>query len=168
MNNIVPHEVIERKIFLIRGQKVMIDSDLAELYCIENKYLKRAVNRNIERFPSDFMFQLTKEEYNLLRCQFGTLKKGEHAKFLPYVFTEQGISMLSSVLNSSMAIQVNIAIMRTFSNLRSVLSNHVELRKKIEKMEKKYDSQFQIVFEAIKQLIEVPEKKVCKIGFLRD
>ena len=166
---LIPGETIESKIFLLRGEKVMIDSDLAILYKVEVKQLKRAVNRNIERFPDDFMFRLTKEEYQALRCHFGTLKRGGHAKYLPYAFTEQGVAMLSSVLNSKRAILVNIQIMRAFTMLRKMLLTHADLKRKIEAMEKKYDGQFQIVFKAIKKLMEPPpEKPKCRIGFHHD
>ena len=162
---IVPFEDIERKIFLIRDKRVMLDRDLANLYRVETKQLKRAVRRNKERFPDDFMFQLTQKEYHMLRCQFGTLKHGEHAKYLPYAFTEQGVAMLSSVLKSKTAIQVNIQIMRAFIKMRQMLSSHEKLYRKVETMEKKYDAQFKIVFEAIKQLLKPPEKPKRKIGF---
>ena len=165
---IVPQQVIESKIFIIRGKKVMLDKDLAVLYGVETKMLNRAVKRNLERFPEDFMFQLTKEEYvELLRYQFGTLKRGEHSKYLPYVFAENGVAMLSSVLNSKRAIQVNIQIMRTFTKIREMLITHKELRQKIEAMEKKYDYQFKVVFDVIKQLISPQETKKGKIGFRR-
>jgi len=169
MSDIVPQEVIETKIIFIKGKKVMLDKDLAQLYGVETKALNRAVKRNIDRFPDDFMFQLKKEEYDeLLRCQIGTLKKGQHSKYLPYAFTENGVAMLSSVLNSERAIKVNIQIMRTFTRFREMLMTHKDLKEKIEAMEKKYDYQFKIVFDAIKQLLEPPEKTKKKIGFLRE
>lgn len=169
MSNIVPQEIIETKIILIRGKKVMLDKDLAQLYGVETKALKRAVKRNIDRFPDDFMFQLSTEEYNeLLRYQFGTLKRGQHSKYLPFAFTENGVAMLSSVLNSQRAVQVNIQIMRTFTKLREMLMTHKDLKDKIEAMEKKYDYQFKIVFDTIKELLEPPKKTKKKIGFLRD
>ena len=165
-DSIVPAELIERKIYLIRNKKVMLDSDLAELYDVETKVLNQAVKRNIARFPEDFMFQLNKEEaLELSRSQFVTLKRGQNIKYLPHVFTENGVAMLSSVLNSEMAIQVNIQIMRTFTKIREMLSSHKDLKRKIEEMEKKYDSQFKIVFNAIKELMTLPEKQVRKIGF---
>jgi phage regulator Rha-like protein len=168
MHEIIPAELIEKKIYLIRGQKVMFDKDLAALYDVETKMLKRAVKRNIDRFPDDFMFQLTKEEYSVfLRYQFGTLKRGKHSKYMPYVFTENGVAMLSSVLNSKRAIQVNIQIMRTFTKLRMLMASHKDLRRKIENMEKKYDEQFHVVFEAIKKLLESPKKLKKQIGFGR-
>ena len=165
-DTIVPAELIERKIYLIRNKKVMLDSDLAELYNVETKVLNQAVKRNIARFPEDFMFQLNKEEaLELSRSQFVTLKRGQNIKYLPHVFTENGVAMLSSVLNSERSIQVNIQIMRTFTKIREMLSSHKDLRHKIEEMEKKYDSQFKIVFNAIKELMNPPEKQVRKIGF---
>ena len=143
----------------------MIDRALAKLYDVETKTLNQAVKRNIERFPEDFMLQLTTEEAKSLRSQFVTLKRGQHLKYLPYAFTEHGILMLSSVLNSKRAIQVNIQIMRTFTKLREMLATHAKLRHKIEEMEEKYDDQFKIVFEAIKQLLEPPQKSKELIGF---
>jgi len=159
----VPMERITNKIHLKRGQKVMLDRDLAELYGVETKVLKQAVRRNIKRFPADFMFELKAEEEKALRSQFVTLKRGQHSKYLSFAFTEQGVAMLSSVLNSDRAIQVNIQIMRAFTKLREMLSTHEDLKKKIEAMEKKYDQQFQVIFEAIKQLLETEAKP--KIGF---
>ncbi|MEE9604045.1 MAG: ORF6N domain-containing protein [Candidatus Scalindua sp.] len=161
----IPEETIEGKILLIRHKKVMLDTDLALLYEVEIRALNQAVKRNIERFPGDFMFQLTKGEYESLRSQFVTLRRGQHRKYLPYAFTEQGVAMLSSVLNSKRAIQVNIQIMRAFIKLREMLLTHKELKQKIEAMERKYDYQFKIVFDAIKKLLEPPEKPKGKIGF---
>ena len=126
--NLIPQEHIENRIFFIREQKVMLDRDLAILYDVETKALNQAVKRNVKRFPSDFMFQLTREEATSLRSHFVTLKRGRHSKYAPYAFTEHGILMLSSVLNSQRAIQVNIQIMRTFTKLREMLASHVELR----------------------------------------
>ncbi|MFA5098279.1 MAG: ORF6N domain-containing protein [Candidatus Margulisiibacteriota bacterium] len=146
----------------------MLDNDLAELYGVETKNFKRAVRRNIFRFPHDFMIKLTIEEQSALRCHFGALERGKHSKYLMYAFTEQGISMLSSVLSSRRAISVNIQIMRTFTKLRAMLSGYKELREKIEEMEKKYDGQFKIVFEALKEMLYEKEKPKAKIGFLRD
>ena len=137
MKSLVPVEIITSKIYLIRDQKVMLDRDLADLYGVETKQLKRAVRRHVKRFPEDFMFQLTKEEYLFLRGQFGTLKRGAHSKYLPMAFTEQGIAMLSSVLNSSQAIEVNIAIMRAFVQLRKMIGLHNELSRKLSDLEKK-------------------------------
>lgn len=162
--NVAP-EVVERRILLIRGQKVMLDFHLAELYEVGTKTLKRAVKRNFDRFPIDFMFALTPEEYTPLRYQFGTLKRGAHSKYLPYAFTEQGVAMLSSVLNSKRAVQVNIEIMRAFVRLREILSTHKDIAHKLEELEKKYDEQFRVVFEAIKQLMIPLEQPKRRIGF---
>jgi hypothetical protein len=164
---VVPQEIIERKILIIRGKKVMLDKDLAVLYGVTTGNLNKAVNRNIERFPEDFMFQLNNEEFKNLIFHFGTSSWGGTRK-LPYAFTENCVAMLSSVLNSKRAIQVNIQIMRTFTKIREMLTTHKELRQKIEEMEKKYDYQFKIVFDAIKQLLEPPQKPRKKIGFLRE
>ena len=161
-------EKITGKIYLIRGQKVMLDRDLAELYQVETKQLKRAVRRNIDRFPADFMFELTKAELENWRCQFGTSKSEKKGlRYKPLAFTEQGVAMLSSILRSKRAVQVNIQIMRAFTQLRQMLLTHADLKKKIETMEKKYDKQFRIVFEAITQLLEVDEKPKKKIGYLK-
>ena len=160
----VRESIIEGKIYLIRGKKVMLDRDLAELYGVETKGLIRAVKRNMERFPSDFMLLLTQQEVAILRYQFGTSSWGGR-RYLPYAFTEQGVAMLSSVLNSERAIQVNIQIIRTFTKLRELLSSNAELRKKIEEMERKYDQQFRVVFDAIKKLLEPSEGPRKKIGF---
>jgi hypothetical protein len=158
-------EVIEKKILLIRGQKVMLDFQLAELYGVETKALKRAVRRNIDRFPNDFVFVLTADEYAALRYHFGTLKRGEHTKYLPYAFTEQGVAMLSSVLKSKRAALVNIEIMRAFVRLREILGTHKDLARKLEELEKRYDERFRVVFEAIRQLMLPPEKPKRQIGF---
>ena len=137
---VVQQEVIEGKIYIIRGHKVMLDSDLAELYEAETKVLLQAVKRNLERFPSDFMFQLNNQEVISLRSQFVTSKSSRGGRrYLPYVFTEQGVAMLSTVLKNDRAIKVNIAIMRAFVNLRGMLSTHKDLARKLEQMEKKYD-----------------------------
>jgi hypothetical protein len=143
----------------------MLDADLAKLYGVETKNLTRQVRRNMRRFPEDFMIRLTRKEYQeILRCQFGTLEMGKFSKYLPYAFTEQGVAMLSSVLNSERAIMVNIHIMRAFIQLRRGLFTYRELKDKIEQMEKKYDKNFLIVFEAIKQLL-APPKQTQAIGF---
>jgi len=168
MNNMLAQEVIENRILFIRGKKVMVDTHLARLYQIETKALNLAVKRNIERFPADFMFQLTKNEYTHLRFQFETSKQRGGRRYTPYVFTELGIAMLSSILNSRKAIQINMQIMRTFIKIREIMATHKELREKIEKMEKNYDSQFKIVFEAIRQLLETPEPSKKKYGFLAE
>ncbi len=167
MSDVISIEVITSKIFVVRGKKVMLDRNLAKLYGVETKHLTRQVRRNIERFPHDFLIQLTRKEYQeILRCQFGTLGIGRYSKYLPYAFAEQGVAMLSSVLNSNQAIQVNIQIMRAFTQLRRMLLTNKDLRHKIEKMEKKHDKQFTIVFQAIKQLLEPPPVKEKRItGF---
>ena len=164
MTTLVPTELIASKIYLIRGIKIMLDRDLAELYGVETKVLKQAVRRNIKRFPNDFMFELTKDEFENLRSQIVTSSWGG-ARYLPMAFTEQGVAMLSTVLKSDRAIQVNIQIMRAFTQLRQMLSTHKDLKRKIESMEKKYDQQFQVVFEAIKQLLTEEGKPKKKIGF---
>lgn len=154
---------------MIRGKKVMMDKNLAELYNVEAKVLNQAVKRNIARFPSDFMFHLNKQETDILRSQFVTLKsgRGQHRKYLPYVFTEQGVAMLSSVLNSERAIQMNIQIIRTFTQLRELLSTHKDLKEKIENREKKYDKQLREIFEAIKRLLTEEIKPKNQIGFAK-
>jgi len=165
--SLIPVERIEKTILLIRRQRVMLDADLATLYGVETRVLIQAVKRNLERFPKDFMFQLSKEEADFLRSQIVTLKRGrgQHSKYLPYVFTEQGVAMLSSVLRSPRAIQVNIEIMRAFIRLRQMLASHVELARKLDAMERKYDAQFKVVFDAIRQLMAPPEPKRRSIGF---
>ncbi|MCF7879072.1 MAG: ORF6N domain-containing protein [Candidatus Omnitrophica bacterium] len=162
---LIPYEQIAKKILLIRNKKVMLDKDLASLYQVETKVLIQAVKRNKERFPKDFMFQLNKNEFDSLRSHFVTSKKWGGRRYRPYVFTEQGVAMLSSVLNSQRAIMVNIVIMRTFVKLRKILASHKDLLKKIEDIEKKYDSQFKIVFEAIRQLVLEERKPKRNIGF---
>ena len=173
--SLIPVERIERSILLIRGQKVMLDRDLAFLYRVPTKVLNQAVKRHIDRFPEDFMLQLTMEEAKIwwdqvsadhLRSQIVTLKRGQHIKYRPYAFTEHGILMLSSVLNSERAIQVNIEIMRTFVLLRRMLASHAELSRKLNALEKKYDAQFKVVFDAIRQLMIPPERRRRPIGFL--
>ncbi|MCX5749251.1 MAG: ORF6N domain-containing protein [Candidatus Saganbacteria bacterium] len=164
--SLVPAEIIENMILLIRGQKVMLDKDLADLYGVETKYLKRAVKRNIFRFPDDFMIRLSIDEQKALRCHFGALERGKHSKYLMYAFTEQGIAMLSSVLNSKRAVLVNIQVMRTFTKLRTMLSGYKELRNKIEEMEKKYDGQFKIVFDALREMLHEKEKPKGRFGFI--
>jgi len=168
--DLVSVEVIERRIYLIRSQKVMVDSDLAKLYQVETFNLNKAVKRNLNRFPSDFMFQLTKEEASSLRFQIGISKPEGRGgrRYLPYVFTEQGIAMLSSVLNSERAVLVNIAIMRAFVKLREIMSTHRDLAHKIEALERKYgqhDEQIQVIFDAIKKLLQPPVSLKRRIGF---
>ena len=153
-------EVVATKILLVRGRKVMLDKDLAELYGVKTKELNKAVRRNKDRFPEDFMYQLTREEVTNLKFQFGTSSWGGR-RYRPYAFTEQGVAMLSSVLNSERAIQVNIAIMRAFVKLRQILLTHKELAQKLEELEHKYqlhEQDIQVIFEAIKKLIEPPDE----------
>lgn len=204
-SSIIPVERIEKAILFLRGKKVMLDSDLAELYGVETKVLNLAVRRNIERFPDDFMFQLTEEEWEILRFQFGTSKYNDIAsssenqrpddilrfqietskyddiksqgddvnigsggrRYLPYAFTEQGVAMLSSVLRSDRAVKVNIEIMRAFVNLREMIASNQALSHRLDELEKKFDGQFRIVFDAIRQLMAPPEKEKGKIGFRR-
>jgi hypothetical protein len=155
--SLVPPEVIERRILLLRGHKVMLDSHLAELYEVPTFRLNEAVKRNRRRFPEDFMFRLTKEEAGSLTSQFAMSKPGRGGRrTLPYVFTEQGVAMLSTVLNSERAIAVNIAIMRTFVRLRQILATHKELAARLAALEKKYDQRFKVVFDILKQLMEPP------------
>jgi hypothetical protein len=151
-------EVVVTKIIVVRGKKVILDKDLAELYQVETKQLIRQVKRNLKRFPDDFMYQLTRQEVLNLKCQNGTSSWGGTRK-LPYVFTEQGVAMLSGLLNSDRAIQVNIAIMRAFVKLRQVLLTHKDLAQKLEELERKYqlhETDIQVIFEAIKKLLEPP------------
>jgi len=162
---LVPHERIEQSILLIHSHKVMLDADLAALYGVETKQLIQAVKRNIFRFPSDFMFQLNKEEFENLRSHFGTSSYWGGRRYPPYAFTEQGVAMLSSVLRSKRAVQVNIEIMRTFVRLRRILASHAELARKLDALEKKYDTQFKVVFDAIRQLMTPPGPKRRPIGF---
>ncbi|OGX27723.1 MAG: DNA-binding protein [Omnitrophica WOR_2 bacterium RIFCSPHIGHO2_01_FULL_48_9] len=168
----IPSEVVESKIYLIRGHKVMLSIHLAELYDVQTKVLIQAVKRNLRRFPEDFMFQLTWKEAQSSRSQIVTLKKGQNIKYLPYAFTEQGIAMLSSVLNSERAIDVNIAIMRAFVKLREVLSSHKELALKFKDLEArlgKHDEKIEVIFDAIRRLMATPlEPPKRKIGFHTD
>ncbi|MFQ5998738.1 MAG: ORF6N domain-containing protein [Candidatus Bathyarchaeia archaeon] len=162
----VPVERIERSILLIRGRKVMLSTHLAELYGVEPRVLVQAVKRNINRFPDDFMFQLSKKEFTNLKSQFVISSWGGLRRATPYAFTEHGVAMLSSVLKSERAIQVNIEIMRAFVRLRQMLTSHADLACKLEAMEKKYDAQFKVVFDAIRQLMAPSKTKRRRIGFL--
>jgi phage regulator Rha-like protein len=150
------HQEISQQIYFMRGHRVMIDSDLADLYEVETKNLNKAVKRNLLRFPEDFMFQLTQDEFDVLKSQIAT-SKNEYGgrRYLPYVFTEHGVTMLASVLNSERAIQVNVAIVRAFVKLRSILETHKDLASKLNALERKYDHQFKAVFDAIRQLMTV-------------
>ena len=162
---IVPSERILRLILLIRGQKVILDADIAALYDVQTGMLVRAVKRNLDRFPPDFMFQLSKDEFDDLRCQIGTSSSWGGRRYAPYAFTEQGVAMLSSVLKSKRAVRVNIEIMRTFVKLREILTTHKDLARKISAMERKYDGQFKVVFDALRALMEPPKRKRKPIGF---
>jgi hypothetical protein len=166
--SLVQSEPIEQAILLIRGQRVMLDRDLAVLYGVETKNLNKAVRRNLDRFPADFMFQLTADEAKCLRFQFGTLKRGQHFKYLPQVFTQEGVAMLSGVLRSPRAVQVNIAIMRVFVRLRETLALHKELAHKLAELERKiegHDQAIRSLFAAIRELMAPPAKPKREIGF---
>lgn len=164
-------QIIQSKIYEIRGMRVMLDYDLAEMYQVETKNLKRSVRRNIERFPEDFMLELTKEEYDFLRCNFGTLEnagRGQFAKYLPFAFSEQGIAQLSSVLNSPLAIQVNISIIRAFVALRRYALGYTELNRKLEDFMVETNMQFSDIYQALTELAsqkELEEKPRRRIGF---
>ena len=169
MQELIPTEIIERKIYLIRGHKVMLDKDLASLYDVKPIRLREQVKRNLKRFPDDFMFQLNDEEIDFMVSQNAIPSRKHLGGYNPYVFTEQGVAMLSTVLNSDRAIEVNIQIMRAFVKLREMLATHKNLARKLASMEKKYDAQFKIVFDALRQLMEPQEmKKKGKIGFRRE
>jgi hypothetical protein len=165
--NLIPVERIERAILIMRGEKVMLDSDLASLYGVETRVLLQSVKRNISRFPPDFMFQLSKTELEQWRSQIvmsnPAAKMGLRRR--PYAFTEQGVAMLSSVLRSDRAVQVNVEIMRAFVRLRQMLSSHTDLVRRLDEMEKKYDTQFASVFEAIRQLMTPPNKQQREMGY---
>lgn len=163
--SLIPIERIEHSILLIRGHKVMLDADLAKLYGVTTKRLNEQVKRNIDRFPTDFMFQLTDAEKREVVANCDHLKKLKFSPNLPYAFTEHGAIMLASVLNSPVAVDVSIQIVKTFIRLREFLVSNKELAKKIEELEKKYDAQFRIVFDAIRQLMASPEPKKKRIGF---
>jgi len=158
-------ERVEARILLLRGQRVMLSTHLAELYGVEPKVLVQAVKRNAPRFPGDFMFQLSREEFTNLKSQIVTSSWGGLRRATPYAFTEQGVAMLSSVLNSPKAIQVNVEIIRAFVRLRRLLASNEELARKLGELEKKYDHQFKVVFVAIRQLMTPPEKPRRSIGF---
>lgn len=165
MPNLIPVEIIEQRIFLIRGEKVMIDRHLAELYGVDTRSLNQAVKRNKERFPESFMFQLSTSERDEVITFCDNLAPLRFARTLPYAFTEQGVAMLSSVLRSKRAIQVNIQIMNTFVHIRRMLADNKELARRLNELERKYDSQFKVVFDALRQLITPPEKPKRPIGF---
>jgi len=167
---LIPAATIESKIVLLRGQKVMLDADLAKLYGVPTKALNLAVKRNAARFPADFMFRLTREESSALRFQSETLDagRGKHSKYAPYVFTEQGVAMLSSVLRSPRAAKVNVEIMRAFVRLRTWLASNAELARKLAELERRYDVQFKAVFDAIRELMRPPAPDRKRIGFHAD
>lgn len=170
-------ETIISKIYLVRGRKVMMDYDLADMYGVETKQLKRQVRRNIERFPGDFMLELSFQEYDALRSQIGTLKRGEHSKYAPMAFTEQGVAMLSSVLNSPTAIQVNIQIIRVFTRIRELMLTQKDIFVKLEQIEKellkqngrldKHGEDIQVIFNVLKKLLNPPQEPRPRIGFRR-
>lgn len=161
-------EDIVSQIHTLRGVKVMLDRDLAKLYDVETRVLKQAVRRNIKRFPPDFMFQLTQPEYRALRSQTVTLKRGGHSKYLPFAFTEQGVAMLSSVLKSDRAIDVNIQIVRAFVKAREFILDNKKLRRQLEALREHTDARFEIVFETLDRLVSHEEKSNKKIGFLEE
>jgi hypothetical protein len=173
----ITEETIVSKIFIVRGKKVMLDLDLSEMYDVDTKQLKRQVRRNIQRFPADFMFELSFQEYDALRSQFGTLKRGEHSKYVPMAFTEQGVAMLSSVLNSPTAIDVNIQIIRVFTKMRELILTHKDILIKLEQIEKKlikqdartdkHEEEIQTIFKALKKLLTPPAEPRPRIGFRR-
>jgi ORF6N domain len=158
-------EKIERRVLLIRSHRVMLSTDLADLYAVEPRVLMQAVKRNRERFPADFMFQLTEQEFDRLKSQIVISSWGGLRRAYPYAFTEQGVAMLSSVLHSKRAIGVNIAIMRAFVQLREMIASNKGLAQRLNELEKKYDGQFRLVFEAIRELMAEPEPKFRRIGF---
>jgi hypothetical protein len=164
---ILPAQQIAGKILFLRGQRVLLDADLAKLYGVRTAVLNRAVQRNLERFPEDFMFRLNDKEVNALRYQIGISKKEGRGgrRYAPYAFTEQGVAMLSSVLRSARAVRVNIAIMRTFVHLREMLATNQKLRRKIEDMEKRYDTRFQVIFATIESMLEDEDLPKRGIGF---
>jgi hypothetical protein len=167
-NSLIPTERVEKAICVLRGHRVILDRDLAELYGVTPKRLNEQVKRNHHRFPDDFMFQLTSEEATAMmasRSQFATLKRGQNIKYVPYAFTEHGALMVANVLNSPVAVEASITVVRAFVRLRQMLSSHVELARKLASLEKKYDAQFKVVFDAIRQLMEPPPLKRRSIGF---
>ena len=164
--SLVPLERIERSILLIRGHKVMLDADLAQLYGVPTKVLNQSVKRNKDRFPADFMFQLNAKEFAILKSQFVTSSQWGGRRIRPYVFTELGVAMLSSVLNSARPVQVNIEIMRAFVRLREIISSHKDLARKLDGLEKRYDAQFKVVFDALRELMNSPAPKKRRIGFI--
>jgi len=168
MNDLIPQETIEQRIFLIRGQKVMIDRDLAELYGVETKHLNRQVKRNIQRFPEEFMFHLTPAEKKQLVTICHRFKTMKHSGVMPYAFTEHGVAMLASVLKSERAVKISINIIKAFVKLREIFSTHKELANKLNQLERKiekHDKEIHLIFEAIRQLMVPSQKPIKKIGF---
>lgn len=161
----MPIERIEQKIYVIRGERVMFDSDLADIYGVPTRALNQAVKRNLKRFPEDFMFRLTADELENMRSQIVTASK-RNVRFPPYVFTEHGAIMAANVLNSERAVEASVQVVRAFVKLRQMLASNAELAKKVEALEKKYDAQFKVVFDAIKQLMMPPDKPKGGIGFI--
>lgn len=164
-HTVIPRETIEGRIYLLRGEKIMLSTDLAHLYQVAPRVLVQAVKRNADRFPEDFMFQLSADEFQNLKSQIVTSSWGGLRRATPYAFTEQGVAMLSSVLRSKRAVRVNIEIMRAFVRLRRLLASNEDLARKLAALEKKYDTQFKVVFDAIRQLMTQPEPKRRRIGF---
>ncbi|MEE8328962.1 MAG: ORF6N domain-containing protein [Thermodesulfovibrionia bacterium] len=163
MKSIITIETIEKKIYLVRGHKVMLDKDLAMLYVVKPTRLREQVKRNIRRFPGDFMFQLNKKEIEIMVSQNAIPSRKHLGGYQPYVFTEQGVAMLSSVLNSERAIEANIHIIRAFVKLREMIASHKDLARRLDNLEKKYDAQFRVVFDAIRQLYPVRDCELCTI-----
>ena len=166
--SLIPRERIEEKIYLLRGEKVMLSTDLARLYQVAPRALVQGVKRNSDRFPKDFMFQLTNDEFQNLKSQFVISSWGGLRRAVPYAFTEQGVAMLSSVLRSKRAVRVNVEIIRAFVRLRRLLMTHEELARKLAALEKRYDAQFKTVFDAIRELMKPPQPKRRAIGFGRE
>jgi hypothetical protein len=162
---VLPVERIEGAIRVLRGDRVILDADIAALYGVETKALLQAMKRNLARFPPDFMYQLTPEEFENLRCQFGTSSSWGGRRHRPYAFTEQGVAMLSSVLRSKQAVRVNVEIMRAFVRLRQAMSAHADLVRRLDEMEQEYDAQFKVVFDALRQLMAPPASRRKRIGF---
>jgi len=166
--SLIPRERIEQRIFVLRSERVMLSTDLARLYQVAPRVLVQSVKRNAERFPPDFMFQLGSREFHILKSQIVTSSWGGLRRAAPYAFTEQGVAMLSSVLRSKRAVRVNIEIMRTFVRLRRLLASNAALARKLAQLEKKYDAQFKVVFDAIRELMNPPEPNRRPIGFGRE
>ncbi len=168
VGSLIPTERIDQCIVLIRGEKVLLDADLADLYQVETRVLTQAVKRNIDRFPEDFMFQLSVEEFDVLKEQAGEAGQWGGRRYAPYAFTEQGVAMLSSVPRSKRAVNVNIEIMRAFVRLRRMLASNEQLSRKLAALEQKYDDQFKVVFDAIRKLMATSDKPKRRIGFRTD